>query len=796
MTDIQNKTNSSVRNALLWFIAILALTAFGISSFSSGNVTILSDLFSLVGQHSLFDKKIGETASRQQQKLIVVLAHPNKASAQTASKQLADDLAALVSVNTATRLPFNQAQIDQITALYKDYPFTLLNDDYAQAIDDGKPKQLNELFINTLLQPGNPFVDMTIEQDPTLGLANALAQKLASQSQWSNDGDALYQYLQEDQHLDSLYYYPIFIELAQANLGVNQSVAIEQQINQLLEKAQENQAIKIYRSGLLFHISGSTVQAQSEITLFGVISSTIILAATLWVFRSLMPLLVIVLIMGVSITFGTAGLLSFVSEIHLITFIFAISLIGISVDYAFHVLAGAALKQTQDSNQSLAKYLAPAMLMGALTTVLGYCGMLLMPIDALHQITIFMIFGLLGAVATALFWLAPLYSSTNSSHNKGKSRSIKLSDSTTRFIQQLTERLAPLRKKRHVAAVLIVLAGLFLLAGGRFHFDDNVRSLNSSSTKLVSEEQKIQQLMGYNSYPRYIAVTAEDDQRVLSNMNQITLQMNKIADTGLALRTQSLSLWIPPKAIQQQRKSQVKAFNDKDELALMKSYLEPEQFKAVIDKLDSHFEPKAWPEELMILAQPLFQDNGKSYGLIRYYAKLSPAQQQTVQGELQDVSFFDQPQRLTESLTEVRTSLLLFFIMAAGAFAVILVLRYGLKYGLMALITPVFAALGALVISQLIVSNMSIFNLLACLLIVALAVDYSVFFNEQGHQKHVVLAVLLSAVSSMAAFGMMTFSQTPAVHHFGLSTLIGIGLAVLLSFITPLRPRKPNEQLL
>ncbi|NQZ08542.1 MAG: hypothetical protein HRT35_15420 [Algicola sp.] len=783
------KTRNSIRNALLWFIAILALTAFGISRVSSGNVTILSDLFSLVGQHSLFDKKIGETASRQQQKLIVVLSAPDKKSAQTASKQLADDLAALGSVNTATRLPFNQAQIDQITALYKDYPFTLLNDDYAQAIDNNAPKQLNELFINTLLQPGNPFVDMTIEQDPTLGLANALAQKLASQSQWSNDGDALYQYQQEDQHLKGHYYYPIFIELAQANLGVNQSVAIEQQINQLLEKAQTNRAVKIYRSGLLFHISGSTVQAQSEITLFGVISSLIILAATLWVFRSLMPLLVIVLIMGVSITFGTAGLLSFVSEIHLITFIFAVSLIGISVDYAFHVLAGAALKKPS-TQESLAKYLAPAMLMGALTTVLGYCGMLLMPIAALHQITVFMIFGLLGAVATALFWLAPLYSI------KSDKKSITLSDSTIRFIQQLTERLAPLRKKRHVAAVLIVLGGLFLLAGGRFHFDDNIRSLNSSSTKLVLEEQKIQQLMGYNSYPRYIAVTAFDAQSVLSKMDKLTRRMNTISETGLALRTQSLSLWIPPTAIQQQRKTQVKAFNDKGELALMQSYLEPEQYQAVIAKIDRHLLPNAWPDELMILAQPLFQDAGKSYGLIRYYAKLTPAQQQTIQGVLTDVSFFDQPQRLTESLTEVRTSLLLFFVMAASAFAVILVLRYGLKYGLMALVTPVFAALGALVISQLFVPSMSIFNLLACLLIVALAVDYSVFFNEQGHQKHVVLAVLLSAISSMAAFGMMTFSQTPAVHHFGLSTLIGIALAVLLSFITPLRPRKPDEQLL
>jgi predicted exporter len=763
------------RNALLWLILIATVVGFAISRFSSGNITVLSDLLSLVGQHSVFDQKIKATASAQQQKLIIVLNAKNKETAQLASKKLASDLIGLNSIKAATRLPFDQAQIDKITEVYKDHPFTLLNDDYAKAIEAGESEKLTEYFITTLLQPGNPFVELTIEKDPTLGLANALQQKLATQSHWLIDGDALYQ-LVEDQ-----YYYPIFIDLAQVNLGVNQSVAVEKQINQQLDKVQ---SATIYRSGLLFHIAGSTAQAQAEITLFGVISTLIIIAATILVFRSITPILVIVLIMSISIVFGAAGLAAFVNELHLITFIFAISLIGISVDYGFHVLSAAAFSQNilPNTTQSLTQYLAPAMLMGAVTTILGYCAMLLMPIDALHQITVFMIFGLIAALATALFWLAPFYDS----------KDLRLSKAVISGITKLTDTLAPHRKKRYLGAVVGCFVVLFIFAGGQFNFDDNVKSLNSSSMALIKQEQKIQQLMGYSSYPRYIVFEGKNEQSVLTTMTQVTKRLDGTLSRAQS-KVQSLSLWVPPATVQQQQKDQVKAFYQQGKLSLMESYIEPAQFQALIGNLDKPLQNADWPDELTVLAQPLWQDNNKTYGMISYYSQLSETQQQSIKSGLEDVSFFDQPQRLSQSLASVRSSLMAFFVVAAAAFALILVLRYGINYGLLAFVTPVFAAIGSLLISQLLISSLTIFNLLACLLIVALAIDYIVFFNEQGHKKHVVLAVVLSAISSIAAFGMMTFSQTPAVYHFGLSTLIGIILAVILSFITPLRPRKHHE---
>ncbi|MFT4928009.1 MAG: putative exporter, partial [Phenylobacterium sp.] len=367
-----NPMTPAVKGALLWLVILLALIALAGSRLSGGQITVQSDLLSLVGQNSLFDHKIKQIAQRQQKKLIIVVASAVQATVQQHSAQLSENLAALEHINHVTQLPFNPQQVAQITALYADYPFTLLNDDYRQSLEHNSPDTLTEAFMTTLLQPGNPFIDLTIDQDPTLALANGLQQQLASQSQWLNDGNALYQ------TLDGVYYYPLFIELSQAGFGVNQSVVIAQNINDQLNNPNQSQSegksdIHYYRSGLLFHVSDATTVATNEIQLFSLLSAFIILAATFWVFRSLKPLLAVLLVISVCITFGTAGLVSMVNEVHLLTFVFAVSLIGISVDYAFHALAAAALvENSPDQKQSLARYLAPAMIMGAVTTIIGY----------------------------------------------------------------------------------------------------------------------------------------------------------------------------------------------------------------------------------------------------------------------------------------------------------------------------------------------------------------------------------------------------------------------------------------
>ena len=87
----------------------------------------------------------------------------------------------------------------------------------------------------------------------------------------------------------------------------------------------------------------------------------------------------------------------------------------------------------------------------------------------------------------------------------------------------------------------------------------------------------------------------------------------------------------------------------------------------------------------------------------------------------------------------------------------------------------------ALLLSQLIQQQLNIFNLIAALLVLALALDYGIFFTSALPHAEVLQAVLLSALTSGLAFGLLSFSQTPAIASFGLTVFVGVALACVLA---------------
>ncbi len=755
------------RFATLWALMLLALLGFAANKVLQGQISVRSDMLSLLGQDSTFDQKIAHSSTLQQQKLLLVISGQDQSKTNQTAARIAEQLQQLGLVTQALRAPDQQSLLTPLLELYRQYPFTLLDNDYLKALGNDNPSAIENKFLQGLVGTINPFVNQTFEQDPTLASAFSLQSLLTEQSQWSYDGNALYQ-----QQADN-FYYPIFIDIDAKALGVNQSIVLNGQIEALIADNLTAEQ-QVYRSGLVFHVASASQSAKSEISLFSTISTLLIIILALVIFRSLMPIIAILLLMAVAIGFGAAGLIASVNEVHLLTFIFAVSLIGISVDYAFHTLA-AAYSSGEKPIANLTRYLAPAMLMGAMTTVLGYMSMLLMPLKALHQITLFMIFGLIAALATALFWLSPIYQ---------RKQPLKLATPVLNAVKRISDFCAHLRCVNHIFMVVAAFIALFAVADFKLSFDDNVASLNSASTALIAQEAKVQKLMGYASYPRYLVFKGVDDQQVLAKMHQANALL------GDEVKSFSLAKWVPTRAMQSQSKGQMRQYIAGDKLPQMSGYLEPEQMNQLDSQLDNILLPEQWPQSLELLAQKLWQADGLSYGLVSYYGELSTSTQARLQDTFGDIEFVDQPKRLSAALYDARASLITFFILAILAFMLVLVVRYGLAQGLFSLLTPLFAALGSLLLSQLLQQQLSIFNLLSCLLIGALAIDYIVFFNEQGHKPHVVLAILLSALSSMAAFGMMALSHTPAVQHFGLSTAFGIVLAVLMAFVTPLKNKE------
>ena len=76
---------------------------------------------------------------------------------------------------------------------------------------------------------------------------------------------------------------------------------------------------------------------------------------------------------------------------------------------------------------------------------------------------------------------------------------------------------------------------------------------------------------------------------------------------------------------------------------------------------------------------------------------------------------------------------------------------------------------------------LQLFGVLAQLLLLGLGIDYGIFLLEHEGDGASWLAICLGGASTLLAFGLLALSSTPALHGFGLTLLLGIGLVWLLS---------------
>lgn len=122
------------------------------------------------------------------------------------------------------------------------------------------------------------------------------------------------------------------------------------------------------------------------------------------VFRSLRPLLLCVISIGIGALAGTVATLLIFGELHLMTLVMSMSVIGISADYTLYYLTERMVHGNDVSPwQSLAK-VRNALLLALITTVAAYLIMMLAPFPGIRQMAIFAAIGLSASCLTVLFW--------------------------------------------------------------------------------------------------------------------------------------------------------------------------------------------------------------------------------------------------------------------------------------------------------------------------------------------------------------------------------------------------------
>ena len=132
-----------------------------------------------------------------------------------------------------------------------------------------------------------------------------------------------------------------------------------------------HEGLRIEKSGVPFHSYESSRNAQSEVAWISGVSIVLILLLLLWAFRTPVPIVCTLVAIGVAICAALLGTWALFGSIHVFTFVFGTSVIGVSIDYAIHFFTDWK-HGTSKNGLDIRRHIFKGLLLGFMTTELSY----------------------------------------------------------------------------------------------------------------------------------------------------------------------------------------------------------------------------------------------------------------------------------------------------------------------------------------------------------------------------------------------------------------------------------------
>ena len=556
----------------------------------------------------------------------------------------------------------------------------------------------------------------------------------------------------------------------------------------------------IAKSGVPFHSYESSKEAKSEIAWISGVSIVLILLLLLYVYRSPLPIAATISTIALAIFTSLAFTWFVFGNVHVFTFVFGTSVIGVSIDYAIHFFTS-----WKSGVRHVRSHIIKGLVLGFMTTEFSYIALTFADFSLLRQMAVFSMVGLLSSFLTITLLFHVVFERTL--NIKAGIKKVKLQDKKLplaipkKFIKFYSN--VPAWFVRVIMAVLIFA---FLPGLRSLNIHTDLSSLYTMSDEIKAAEALNKKMNNTGFSPNYFIVEGKSEEEVLEREEELTERLLQAEKNNLLKSHLAISSFFPS------LKTQNKTFNDFHRLLVRQDTLHDSRIALNSSVCDYLTEIGVQNDSLFVASlmnPPEFSTLENLNTLPQSFRSLFEMLWIGAVGESRDAKFYSAvfPLHVTEqfdakkiaknlphvyavrklqninaSLTKIsRTSLVLVGIAYVVVFCV-LVAVYRFRVALKIVRAPILAGLFVASVFGYLGLNFNFFVIVGVILTLGIGIDYALFFKEGGRKNQTTaLAIILSTVTTLISFGSLAFSAFIPVSTFGLAVLLGILCCFLLS---------------
>lgn len=764
----------------LWSVLFLMATVLFLYQLNAG-IKIESDILKLLPsdeQDQVVENAVRTLGDAVGSKTVYIISSPDYGQARSAAdffhnKLLDTQLFKSVSYRVDPKLQ------QQLFDVYFQHRHMLLAEKQREFLKAGEFDVLEKNALAQLYSPiSTPFVAM-IAQDPFLLFGDAINDMLGLATMGFTVRDGVLS--KSDSKTNHLLISAVMEKSPfSAQVQHQYQKFFDESVNAIVLKYPD---VEIISSGVIYHATAGANSAKRQISTIGVGSFLGIVVLIIVVFRSLMPLLICLLPIGAGVICAIAVCIFVYGEVHLFTLVFGASLVGVSIDYAFHYFAEQYdCGEDWNARDGLTRIM-PGISLGLVTSLLGYLCLFVADFPGLRQIALFSSVGLVASYCTVVAWFPLLLSKARETRQSG----IKT------LAQRLVNWWSHISPMAGVLAVCVIALTSLVIASFGLKTDDDIRILQSSPATLLTQDQRVREITQQAGGNQFFLVFDSSPEKVLQREEKLRSELNKRIAAGGIAAYRSISQQFPSVDKQQENYQLLKRLmrTHKNEIQQYADLIGLQQGK--IDDYEELFSAEQGApiifEQLLespIMGPLRFLWLGEFHGTYVSTVLLSGIENsqslQRLSADMDGVRYVDSVNNVSALLARYRV---VANYLVASAYILIfafLIYRYRVLKATMIILPPLTAGLIALCVTSMLSVPLNLFNTLALLLVLGVGIDYTLFFAEAGsHNNTTMLAVFLSAVTTILSFGLLALSETTVIHSFGLTLWVGIAVAFLLS---------------